>query len=258
MACLDRIFVNQAWLTIFPHSHTYRFNRIISDHSPIYLDNGISHISSPHMFKFEAYWLNQEGFSDLMAKWWLSFPSGPLTSQIWKIKLEQLRLKLKGWNANLKRENRDKKHHFTSSITQYELLLGQRDLSEDKYISFFAAKNGLSNVYRDEVVYWQQCARLQWLSRGDANSKFFHSISSSRRRANQLTSLQIAGTEVRDPDVIKSHIFHYYKDLLGSKGSTWLAFSADIWEENEKVYSSENISLTAPFLRLKLNMFFFL
>jgi hypothetical protein len=64
MACLDRILVNQAWLTAFPNNtYTYSFNCIMYDHSPICLDNGLSQLLQPYMFKFETYWLNQEGFS---------------------------------------------------------------------------------------------------------------------------------------------------------------------------------------------------
>jgi hypothetical protein len=40
------------------------------------------------------------------------------------------------------------------------MLLEHRDLSNDEYDVFFCAKNELSNVYRDEVIYWQQRARL--------------------------------------------------------------------------------------------------
>jgi hypothetical protein len=112
MACLDRIFVNQVWPIVFPNTRTYSFDRTMSDHSPICLDNGISQLIPPSMFKFEAFWLNQEGFSELMAKWWSSFPPGPLIAQIWKLKLDQLRIKLKGWNANINRTLKDKKKTF--------------------------------------------------------------------------------------------------------------------------------------------------
>jgi hypothetical protein len=64
---------------------------------------------------------------------------------------------------------------------------------------FFSAKNELSNLYKDEVIYWQQRTRLQWLHQGDANTKFFHSVASSRKRNNLISSLSINGVETRDP-----------------------------------------------------------
>jgi hypothetical protein len=90
MACLDCILVNQAWMSIFSFTSTCSFPRAMSDHSSICLNKDTYDIFRNPLFKFEAYWLNQEGFSELMVKWWMSFPPGPLTAQIWKLKLNQL------------------------------------------------------------------------------------------------------------------------------------------------------------------------
>jgi Reverse transcriptase (RNA-dependent DNA polymerase) len=102
-------------------------------------------------------------------------------------------------------------------------------------------------LYHDEVIYWQQHAHLQWLSHGNANTKFFHPIASSKKKTYLITSLSIDGIDSRDPEIIKTHIFHYYKSVLGSKGPTWLTFSDDLWEDHEKVLLSENSSLIASF-----------
>jgi hypothetical protein len=62
MARLDRFFVNQAWLLLFPISITYSYPRIMSDHSPIYLDNGISFLSQTPQFKFEVFFAQSRQF----------------------------------------------------------------------------------------------------------------------------------------------------------------------------------------------------
>jgi 1,4-alpha-glucan branching enzyme len=41
-------------------------------------------------------------------------------------------------------------------------------------------------------ICWQQ-SRLNWLQEGDANSKFFHSTPSSRRRGNNISILDVGG-----------------------------------------------------------------
>jgi hypothetical protein len=216
MACLDRILVNQAWLTLYPNTHTFNFSRTMSDHSPICLINGESSILTTSQFRFETYWLNQDGFFELMLKWWSSPPPprGPISAQVWKWKLNQLKLKLKGWSANIKKDIRIKKQHLSSSVSQYELLLEQRDLSDEEYESFFSAKNDLCNIYRDEVLYWQQRVRLQWLHKGDANTKFFHAIAPSKKRSNLISSLHIDGVECRDSSVITNHIFFLLQTII--------------------------------------------
>jgi hypothetical protein len=109
----------------------------MSNHSPIYLCNGNSNIFHSPLFKFDAYWLNQDGFSELMVKWWNSFPPGPLTASLWKLKLDQLRSKHKGWNVNLKRVITYKKHKLCSSISIFEELIENRALTDDGYVIFF-------------------------------------------------------------------------------------------------------------------------
>jgi hypothetical protein len=44
---------------------------------------------------------------------------------------------------------------LSSSITHFELLLESRELSDEEYDAFFFTENESSNVYRDEVIYWQ-------------------------------------------------------------------------------------------------------
>jgi hypothetical protein len=99
--------------------------------------------------------------------------------------------------------------------------LESRDLSSDECDIFFSTKNELNNVYRDEVIYCQQHAQLQWFHQNNANTMFFHSIASSHKRANLISSLTIDGVESRDPEVIKlmfyTFINNYWvlRDLLG-------------------------------------------
>jgi hypothetical protein len=54
--------------------------------------------------------------------------------------LLQLKIKLKGWFANFKRDIRIKKMILSNSISHFEILLEHRDLSEDEYESFSLLK----------------------------------------------------------------------------------------------------------------------
>jgi hypothetical protein len=87
---------------------------------------------------------------------------------------------------------------------------------------------------------------------------FFHSVASSRKRFNLITSLKIDGVETREPLILEKHVFQYYKNLLGTKGSTWLSFSNDIWADHEKVSTSENASLISLFIENEIKNAIFL
>ena len=55
-------------------------------------------------------------------------------------------------------------------------------------------------------ICWQQ-SRVQWLREGDTNSKFFHSIMSSRRRHNALCSILVDGVLVEGVQLIHNVVF---------------------------------------------------
>jgi len=56
---------------------------------------------------------------------------------------------------------------------------------------------------------WQK-ARLNWLKEGDANSKFFHGIMSSRRRRNTIELIQVNGNQVEGVQHIIEVVFIYF------------------------------------------------
>ncbi|GKA35558.1 hypothetical protein Tco_0722049 [Tanacetum coccineum] len=60
--------------------------------------------------------------------------------------------------------------------------------------------------------------RVKWDSKGDENSKFFHSFVKRRNNKNNIRGLTINGVWCEDPVVIKSAIVSHYIELF-SKGS---------------------------------------
>lgn len=53
MICLDRFFVNLAWLNIYPHIVSFNFCRFMSDYSPICLDWDLGEPQEYDIFQFE-------------------------------------------------------------------------------------------------------------------------------------------------------------------------------------------------------------
>jgi hypothetical protein len=58
-------------------------------------------------------------------------------------------------------------------------------------------------------ICWQQ-SRVQWLRDGDANSKFFHSIMSNRRRHNTLCSILVDGVVVEGVQPIRNAVYSHF------------------------------------------------
>ncbi|XP_075099921.1 uncharacterized protein LOC142176378 [Nicotiana tabacum] len=67
-----------------------------------------------------------------------------------------------------------------------------------------------SVILRSEEDFWKLKSRVNWLSEGDANTKFFHISILNRRRRNRIISLEDeVGTNIQDPNDIKNTILNY-------------------------------------------------
>lgn len=66
-----------------------------------------------------------------------------------------------------------------------------------------------------EEIFWFQKSRTRWLQYGDRNTKYFHGVTTIRRRKNRYDMLQDAnGTWLRDSNQLEQLVTGYYKDLF--------------------------------------------
>ena len=74
--------------------------RSISDHSPILLD-GEEMRGGPSPFRFENMWLKEEGFKEVLRKWWKGIQVSGSASFILIEKLKTLKPILRSWNKKV-------------------------------------------------------------------------------------------------------------------------------------------------------------
>jgi len=58
-------------------------------------------------------------------------------------------------------------------------------------------------------ICWQQ-SRMEWLREGDANSKFFHGIMSSRKRINAIPFFLVICVMIKDVDNVRNAVFSHF------------------------------------------------
>lgn len=84
------------------------------------------------------------------------------------------------------------------------------DFEQELYVKFV-------ELSLAEESFKKQKSRVQWLSLGDQNTRFFHVKMKSRYLRNKILSLTDAnGVRLTDPADVKGEILGYYIGLLGS------------------------------------------
>ncbi|KAM3252928.1 hypothetical protein P3L10_006998 [Capsicum annuum] len=100
---IDRIMVSTEWNNLINNIKQTTLRRVTSDHVPIALLCGHSEQSKSY-FKFENWWLNQEGFVERVKNWWSEFEFYGKPDYILACKLKALKGKLKEWEWKRSRE----------------------------------------------------------------------------------------------------------------------------------------------------------
>ncbi|WMV22602.1 hypothetical protein MTR67_015987 [Solanum verrucosum] len=172
---IDRFLFSSQWVESFSKISQSVLPQLGSDHNPILLSCGDwKHRKS--YFKFENWWLKEEGFIDKVKEWWSSFnATGRPDSQL-ASKLSQLKVKLKEWSKANKNNWKERK----------DLILSQ----EIQLVLEF------EEVSRNEEITPRQRSREQWIKNGDKNTEYFHRMANAHRRFNSIDILKVEGAEV--------------------------------------------------------------
>jgi len=123
------------------------------------------------------------------------------------------------------------------------------ELSVDEIQELWGITNDLHFMSRmNTSIMWQQ-SRLLWLKDGDANSKYFHSVLSSRRCRNSIISLLVDGKIVEGVQPIRNAVFSHFREHFASHntprpGVDNLPFKS--------LSHAEGGGLTKPFSALKV------
>jgi hypothetical protein len=123
---LDRILVSESWEVKYPTCHAWSKARVGSDHCPIILNTSEHGAARPNYFYFNDQWLLHENFKTMVQNKWNDLNNVYSTQSYslnnWHGFLQKLRQFLRGWNLNLKREQRAKRELLIKRIQELDLI----------------------------------------------------------------------------------------------------------------------------------------
>ncbi|XP_019435878.1 PREDICTED: uncharacterized protein LOC109342329 [Lupinus angustifolius] len=101
-------------------------------------------------------------------------------------------------------------HNNINALGQDPDMLEQEDL----------AQKDLHDALNIEEEFWKEKARINWHSKGDRNTSYFHKIARIRHATKAMTLLRNGDQLLLDQSDIASHVLQYFTDLYASQNST--------------------------------------
>jgi hypothetical protein len=154
---LDRFFVSPEWKAQFPAASLWAETRIGSDHTPWMLDFGEgSLVRYPRLF-FKTNWFALLGFPDLVKQSWegYSSPMGVWRDKIdqWNLQIVGLRRFLRGWGANLGKQNKVAKANLLAQIQELDREADSAGLDEEEWAFHYHLEDQLMQILSSEEEY---------------------------------------------------------------------------------------------------------
>ncbi|KAK6140574.1 hypothetical protein DH2020_025681 [Rehmannia glutinosa] len=239
---LDRGLATLHWFASFPNCKIWNLEASMSDHSPILLELGLRYrIKKVRKFRFENVWLREKECKSVVQEGWNKGVSDTLLGRI-----EMCGAELFKWGDILR-------NSFNTRIKEAKSKMKTFRGGRDQYsvVEFKKAQTEYNLLLAQQEDYWKQRAKLYWLKGGDSNSKYFHTVASTRHRHNSISKLKTAnGIWLTWDNGLGNHLVNYFMELFSSSGSHHDTLLDCICP---KITEEQNLSLLQPFTELENN-----
>ncbi|XP_040245795.1 uncharacterized protein [Aegilops tauschii subsp. strangulata] len=174
---------------------------------------------------------------------------------LWISAAGALRGLLRGWGANHGSEAKRAREALIDEIKSLDAQAACRPFLEAEWANRYALENQVLSILREEEEYWC-CGRggVKLVTKGDANTGYFHAYANRRKRKCTILRLQAdQGVLVSQAD-ISAHIYEFFHNLLGTAEEKHLRLRADFWGDEARVSQAENDLLDLSFSTEEIDM----
>ncbi|KAK2449150.1 hypothetical protein QL285_008374 [Trifolium repens] len=209
MSRLDRFLLSEEWCLDWPNCTQVARMRGLSDHCALVLCDS-EEDWGPRPSRMLKCWRDIPGYQLFVSERWSSFQVEGWGGFVLKEKLKMIKVALKDWHKahaqNLPSRIETKK----ARLAALDLKGEEEDLSEVELAEFSGITSDIHSLSRLQAsINWQQ-SRSLWLKEGDANSKYFHSVLTSRRRGNAISVIQVDGATLEGVVPIRQAVFSHF------------------------------------------------
>jgi hypothetical protein len=242
---LDRVLASTEWEQQYPLATVVALSREISDHTPLLLSTGDkARAEGQPPFRFELSWLQREGFGELISGVWNKETRGSTPMQVWQFKVRRLRQFLRGWAKNLRGEFKKEKQELIQKTSELDIKAEATVLDENELNLKQQLGLRLTQLLREEEIYWAQRAKTRDLLEGDNNTKYFQMVANGKRRKTRIFRLEQEEGIIEGEENLRKYITNYYKNLFGSQRASNFSLNEERTEDIPQVSNLENELLT--------------
>ena len=91
------------------------------------------------------------------------------------------------------------------------------------------------SILRAEEEYWRRRGGIKWVTKGDANTGYFHAFANGRKRKGSILRLNHGDRVLITQAEICNHIYDFFIGLLGTAEEKRLCLREDLWDPTEWV-----------------------
>nr|GEZ05225.1 RNA-directed DNA polymerase, eukaryota [Tanacetum cinerariifolium] len=225
MSKLDRFFVSDGLLSLFPHLSAVCLDRNLSDHRPILIREVVTDYG-PSPFRIYHSWLNFEGFDKMILDTWndLSFVDSNHMVRF-KKKLQALKKEIRIWINAYKKKQAGCSQDIRAKLHQIDIELEKGVSNEDILLARMDLLKRLNDFQSSEARDIIQKAIIQWAIEGDENSKFFHGVINRKRANLAVKGVMVDGVWMDDPCLVKEefrlHFVSQFSEPTSNRSVDW-------------------------------------
>jgi hypothetical protein len=183
---LDRGLATPSWVYLHPEFSLVHLPGHNSDHNPITLNTNTSSSFLPRPFRFEEFWSLDPSCGQVIETAWQKFIPFLLAISLPK-KLNKTKSTLLKWNS-LHFGNIHQKIKETSKLID---SIQQVSPSSNSFKLGVSLKMDLDNLLVKEESLWRSKSKETWLTCKDLNTKYFHTSTLIKMRANAVNFLKL-------------------------------------------------------------------
>ena len=141
-----------------------------------------------------------------------------------------------------------KSARIVETIALLDAEADRRPFSEAEWAHRYALENQLMAILRAEEEYWRRRGGVKWVTKGDANTGYFHAYVNGRKRKCSILRLQTDHGILLTQEQIVAHIYEFFIGLLWMAKEKALCLREDLWDPTERGSQEENEGLALSFL----------